>query len=224
MKLEINVPTTLAEITVGQYQRFARLEGDEEFLTHKMLEIFCGLPLADLPNVRVKDVSHVTRHINSMLGEKPKLTSIFKMGGVEYGFVPELDNMTYCEFTDLDLYLQDVQNLHKSMAVLYRPITERFGDRYDVEPYEGTDRSAERMKEAPMSVAMGAVLFFYRLGNELLQATLTYLEEGKWTNTQDKGSLLNDGDGMQHTINLLKEMCENLMTFPGWESTNASTT
>ena len=123
MKLEINVPTTLAEITVGQYQRFARLEGDEEFLTHKMLEIFCGLPLADLPNVRVKDVSHVTRHINSMLGEKPKLTSIFKMGGVEYGFVPELDNMTYGEFTDLDLYLQDVQNLHKSMAVLYRPIT-----------------------------------------------------------------------------------------------------
>jgi hypothetical protein len=48
------------------------LQGDEEFLTHKMLEIFCGLPLADLPNVRIKSVSHVTKHIYGMLGRKAK--------------------------------------------------------------------------------------------------------------------------------------------------------
>jgi hypothetical protein len=50
MELKVVVPTSLSEITLDQYQRFARLEGDEEFLTHKMLEIFCGVPLAQLPN------------------------------------------------------------------------------------------------------------------------------------------------------------------------------
>ena len=47
MELKVTVPTDLSEITVDQYQRFARLEGDEEFLTHKMLEIFCGVPLSN---------------------------------------------------------------------------------------------------------------------------------------------------------------------------------
>jgi hypothetical protein len=80
MELKVTVPTTLSEITLDQYQRFARLQGDEEFLTHKMLEIFCGLPLADLPNVRIKSVSHVTKHINGMLAEKPNLKPTFTLG------------------------------------------------------------------------------------------------------------------------------------------------
>jgi hypothetical protein len=80
MELKVVVPTSLSEITLDQYQRFARLQGDEEFLTHKMLEIFCGLPLADLPNVRIKSVSHVTKHINGMLAEKPNLKPTFTLG------------------------------------------------------------------------------------------------------------------------------------------------
>jgi hypothetical protein len=59
MELKVIVPTSLSEITLEQYQRFARLEGDEEFLTKKMLEIFCNVPLDKLPNIRFKDVSGV---------------------------------------------------------------------------------------------------------------------------------------------------------------------
>ena len=176
MELKVIVPTALSEITLDQYQRFARLEGDEEFLTHKMLEIFCGVPLANLPNVRIKDVSHISKHISAMINEKPSLTPTFTMGDTKYGFIPELDNITYGEFVDLDGYLQDVQDLHKAMAVLYRPITSEVKHRYLIEPYEGAGRYAEQMKQAPMSVAMGATLFFWHLGNELLQAMLTSLE------------------------------------------------
>ena len=79
MELKVIVPTSLSEITLDQYQRFARLEGDEEFLTHKMLEIFCGVPLANLPNVRIKDVSHISKHISAMINEKPNLTPTFTM-------------------------------------------------------------------------------------------------------------------------------------------------
>jgi uncharacterized protein YlxP (DUF503 family) len=224
MELKVVVPTSLSEITLEQYQRFARLEGDEEFLTHKMLEIFCGVPLNGLQNVRIKDVSHVSKHINGMLAEKPNLKPTFTLGEQEFGFVPELDNITYGEFVDLDTYLQDVQNLHKAMAVLYRPIVQKVKSRYLIEPYESAGKYADLMKEAPMSVALGALLFFYRLGNELLEATLTYLEKGEnLTSTPDKDSLQSVGDGMRHSINSLREMLGDLPKYPNLNLTSAST-
>jgi hypothetical protein len=224
MELKVTVPTDLSEITLDQYQRFARLEGNEEFLTHKMLEIFCGLPLADLPNVRIKDVSHVTKHIQGMLEQKPKLVPTFTLGEQEFGFIPELDNITYGEFVDLDTYLQDVQYMHKTMAVLYRPVTQKVKNRYLIESYESAGKYADLMKQAPMHIALGAVLFFYRLGNELLEATLTFLEEGKMDlmSTQDKDNLQSVGDGMRHSINSLKAMLEGLQTFQNLNYTSAS--
>jgi hypothetical protein len=223
MELKVIVPTALSEITLDQYQRFARLEGDEEFLTHKMLEIFCGVPLANLPNVRIKDVSHISKHISAMINEKPSLTPTFTMGDTKYGFIPELDNITYGEFVDLDGYLQDVQDLHKAMAVLYRPITNEVKHRYLIEPYEGAGRYAEQMKQAPMSVAMGATLFFWHLGNELLQAMLTSLEAKNQTNTPSKDNSPSNGDGMQQSINLLKETLGSLSQLHNFPSTNAYT-
>jgi hypothetical protein len=222
MELKVVVPTDLSEITLDQYQRFARLEGDEEFLTHKMLEIFCGLPLADLPNVRIKDVSHVVQHIQVMLGQKPQLVPTFTIGEQEFGFIPELDNITYGEFVDLDTYLQDVQYMHKTMAVLYRPIKQKVKNRYLIEPYESAGKYADLMKQAPMSVALGAVLFFYRLGNELLQATLNSLEkEESKTNTQGKGSSQSNGGGTQPSISSLKAMLEDLQMYQDWSFTSA---
>ena len=223
MELKVIVPTALSEITLDQYQRFARLEGDEEFLTHKMLEIFCGVPLANLPNVRIKDVSHISKHISAMINEKPNLTPTFTMGDTKYGFIPELDNITYGEFVDLDGYLQDVQDLHKAMAVLYRPITSEVKNRYLIEPYEGAGRYAEQMKQAPMSVAMGATLFFWRLGSELLQAMETSLEAKKQMNTPSKGSSPSDGDGTLQSISSLKETLGSYQKSQNLNSTSAYT-
>jgi hypothetical protein len=80
MELKVVVPTSLSEITLDQYQRFARLEGDEEFLTHKMLEIFCGVPLAQLPNVKFKSLAGVVNRLNGMFNEKPSLKQKFTIG------------------------------------------------------------------------------------------------------------------------------------------------
>jgi hypothetical protein len=146
------------------------------------------------------------------------------MGGKRYGFIPELDNITYGEFVDLDGYLQDVQDLHKAMAVLYRPITNEVGNRYLIEPYEGSSKYSEQMKQAPMDVTMGATLFFWRLGNELLQAMLTSLEnQSQKTNTQDNPNSPNNGVGMQQSISLLKEILGSLEQLQDFSSTSAYT-
>lgn len=209
MKLKVIVPTSLSEITLDQYQRFARLEGDEEFLTHKMLEIFCGVPLAELPNVKFASVANVMRHINTMFSEKPNLKTEFTIGGETFGFIPNLEDITFGEYVDLDNYMGDVQELHKTMAVLYRPITERIGKRYAIEPYESASKYSASMKDAPMDVVMGASVFFYHLGNELLHATLTYLESQK-TSIHPNHSSVESGDGTLPSISSLKEMLQDL--------------
>ena len=209
MELKVIVPTALSEITLDQYQRFARLEGDEEFLTHKMLEIFCGVPLADLPNVKFASVANVMRHINTMFSEKPNLKTEFTIGEETYGFIPNLEDITFGEYVDLDNYMGDVQDLHKTMAVLYRPITNRIGKRYAIEPYESAAKYSASMKDAPMDVVMGASVFFWRLGNELLLATLTSLEKER-TSTPQSPNSEESGDGILPSISLLKEMLQDL--------------
>lgn len=209
MELKVVVPTSLSEITLDQYQRFARLEGDEEFLTHKMLEIFCGVPLAQLPNVKFASVANVMRHINTMFSEKPSLKTEFTLGEHTFGFIPNLEDITFGEYVDLDNYMSNVQDLHKTMAVLYRPIAERAGRRYAIEPYESAGKYADLMKDAPMDAVMGASLFFYRLGNDLINATLTSLENQK-TNTHPNHSSVESGDGTLPSISLLKEMLQDL--------------
>ena len=209
MELKVIVPTALSEITLDQYQRFARLEGDEEFLTHKMLEIFCGVPLADLPNVKFASVANVMRHINTMFSEKPTLKTEFTIGEETYGFIPNLEDITFGEYVDLDNYMGDLQELHKTMAVLYRPITNRIGKRYAIEPYESAAKYSASMKDAPMDVVMGASVFFWRLGNELLLATLTSLEKER-TSTPQSPNSEESGDGILPSISLLKEMLQDL--------------
>ena len=211
MELKVIVPTSLSEITLEQYQRFARLEGDNEFLTNKSLEIFCNVPLEQLPNVRFKDVSNVFNHINATMQEKPSLTQRFTLNGQEYGFIPSLEDITYGEFVDLDSYMSDTQNLHKTMAVLYRPITQKAGKRYQIEPYESATKYCDTMKAAPMDVVMGAVLFFWTLGKELLIATMTSLEAHQMKNSRQKANSQNDGVGIQPSIHSLKVMLDDLM-------------
>lgn len=222
MELKVIVPTSLSEITLEQYQRFARLEGDEEFLTKKMLEIFCNVPFEKLPNVRFKDVSSVFKHINAMMEEKPSLTQRFTLNGQEFGFIPSLEDITYGEFVDLDSYLTDIQNLHKVMSVLYRPVIGKVAKYYIIEEYQSATKYCDTMKQATMDVVMGAVLFFWTLGRELLTATMNSLEaeQGKKIILL-KANLTNDGDGTTLSIPLLKAMLDDLMKYQNSPFINA---
>ena len=221
MELKVVVPTDLSEITLEQYQKFARLEGDEEFLTHKMLEVFCNVPLNKLPNVKFKSLSGVVNRLNGMFATKPSLKQEFTLGGQTFGFIPNLEDITFGEYVDLDNYMADTQELHKTMAVLYRPITQRAGKRYDIEQYESAEKYSELMKQAPMDVVLGATLFFYRLGSDLLLATMNSLEK-QTTSIAEKLNSEGSGDGTPRSITLLKEMSQSLKMWEDWAFTNAS--
>ena len=49
---------------------------------------------------------------------------------------PDLDELSFGEYIDLDTYLGDWENIHDAMNVLYRPINSKKGDRYTIQEYD----------------------------------------------------------------------------------------
>jgi hypothetical protein len=71
------------------------------------------------------------------------------------------------------------------------------------------------MKFAPVDVVLGAVVFFYNLGNELLKSTIHYLEYNlEFQNIVNNHNLEVNGVGIHHSMLLLKETLEDLKIFP----------
>ena len=226
MKLEISIPTELKEIKLAQYQAFLKIakdNEDEEFLNQKMVQTFCNIDLKDVAEIRFKDVLEITASLGKMFNvQSHKFINRFKLGGVEFGFIPELEDMTFGEYTDLDSYIGDWDNMHKAMAVLYRPITKKgLNNTYEIEKYNGSITYSDVMKHAPLDVVFGANVFFYNLGNELLKSTLTYLENNQEIQTiLHQHNLDNGGDGTVQSMLLLKETLQDLIELPNYQLTN----
>ena len=76
MKVEINVPDSLNEITLAQYQRFEKLNTEENqgstFLLQKMVEIFCNLDLKDVAEIKYKSVQEIAVHLNKVFDTNTK--------------------------------------------------------------------------------------------------------------------------------------------------------
>jgi hypothetical protein len=180
MQVEINVPDSLSEIKLEQYQKFQALNTDENsespFLLQKMIEIFCNLNLKEVATIKYKSVQVIVEHLNKVFSVKTDLKNTFKLKGVEYGFIPVLDDMSLGEYIDLDNYIGDWDNMHKAMNVLFRPIENKRGVKYNVIEYGKQDNS-QVLKDMPLDIVLGAMVFFYHLNNELLTITLSYLEE-----------------------------------------------
>ena len=211
MKVDILIPTTLSDITLEQYQKFLKLDNDKNknssFLLHKMIEIFCNLNLKDIAKIKFSSVKNVTKELDNIFAQKPKLKEAFILDGKEFGFIPTLDEISLGEYVDLDQTLSDWQEMHKAMAVLYRPVTHRDKNRYLIEDYEG-DKYAEVMKKAPLDAVFGSIVFFYNLNNELLEITLNSLkkEMNQETNIVPKQILEESGIGINQFMDLLKGM------------------
>jgi hypothetical protein len=150
-----------------------------------------------------------------MINEEQKLTRIFKLGHTNFGFIPNLDEISLGEFSDLDNYFGKWDKMHNVMAVLYRPITEKSGDKYLIEEYNGSITYCDVMKYMPMDIALGAMVFFYHLSSELLSSSLSYLEANPQVQALiDKHNSELSGDGIALSMLSLKLTLEDLMKFP----------
>jgi hypothetical protein len=215
MKVEIIVPTSLNEIPLKNYQDFMKVYNsgsDEMFIAEKMVQIFCGLKLNEVINIRATDVFDIVGSLNTLFNSVPKFENRFTLGGIEFGFIPHFEGIKSGEYSDLENYIKDIATMHKAMAVMYRPIVTKDKDKYTIREYTGADEFAEAMKYAPLGIVLATNVFFWTLRSDLLNALITYLkrEVNKMSLTSDTNSI-NSGDGTQLYINSQMEMLQSLM-------------
>ena len=211
MKIEITVPTSLNEITLEQYQKFLKIAEENpegNFLNAKMIEIFCGIPLSDSYKLKMSSVSAIIDILNEMLSVTPNHVEKFTLNGVQYGFIPDLDEMSLGEYIDLDNNISSWAEMHKAMNVLYRPIKIKKGDKYSIEDYDVSN--PEALKDMPLDAAIGAVFFFLNLGLELSKHTILYSNLEEMEDIQEQLILEENGVGINHFMLSLEEMLQDL--------------
>lgn len=220
-QIELEVPTTMNDITLGQYQKYIKVadenEGADEFVNKKLIEIFCNITLRDVEQIPMVEAEKVISILGKSFEEKPELIRHFKLLDVEMGFIPKLDDISLGEYIDLENTISDWQNIHKAMAVLFRPVNFKSKDKYTIAPYSPNEDIQSLMKEMPLDVVMGAMVFFYDLGRELSIATLNYMEQEmkkRPQTSQLKEALAQSGVGISQFTHLLKEMSLNSMKLP----------
>ena len=212
MEITIKIPENLREITLGQYQKYLKMEKeneDETFIAQKMIEIFCQTRLDYVMKMRWKDVQDITIDLANMFQTDQKLKKQFTMNSTTYGFIPNLDEISFGEFVDLDGCLQDWQEMHKAMQILYRPVEISVRGKYNIKEYDGV--LDDSMKDMPLEYALGAVFFLLSLGKELSAIMMDYLQRGVLKeHTLLKQGLAENGVGIHHFTKQLKEMLQDL--------------
>lgn len=219
--IEFIVPTDISDITVRQYIEWHKIYSswdreDMDYLSIKMLQIFCGISPDETKNINLKLFNNTINNILDLLSKECELKRTFTMLGtdgveVEFGFIPNLDDMSYGEWLDIEQYFSDINNSHKLLSVFYRPLKHKNkAGMYLIHDYEGSDKYSSLMLDAPVDVLLGSKVFFYHLGNRLLIHSLSsinkMMEKAENLTIQQKEFLEENGERINRYTHLLKEM------------------
>ena len=80
MELTLKIPENLTEITLGQYQKYLKMEKDNEdqtFIAQKMVEIFCNTRLDYVMKMKWRDVQEIVTDLGLMFDQDQKLKRQF---------------------------------------------------------------------------------------------------------------------------------------------------
>lgn len=223
--MKIILPESIQDITLHQFQLYNELlerdDLDAYNFNKRKIQIFTGLERNRIDLIDTKDYNEIINQIDLALNQTVEFKPTFFIKDVEFGFIPNLDKMSQGEFIDLLNYGTDVKELHKLMAVLFRPIKistpknkfiawlfgskkhkDAFGN-YEIIPYQGTEQYANIMKHMPLSIVNGALVFFSSLANELVNYTQKYVVVEQVRGEVPQTTLKNGG-GMQRLRNWLR--------------------
>lgn len=162
----------LSDITVEQFIKITQIEE-----TFKEDETKMSVEIAKLfftnNDLKVKDLKEFSDKLKLALESEPRFIQRFEHNGIEYGFIPNLEELTTGEYIDLDNYQRNKETYHKMLSILYRPIVKSYGKLYQIEKYEGTKYENE-MKNVSCEILLGSLQFFFHLLKIMHQDSLTY--------------------------------------------------
>jgi len=223
-EIKITVPKDMMDIRLGQFQEYNKLfetvvpgQDVNEFVKMKTVSIFCDVPFqlvreyfkaSDVDALATEVLALVTLMTKSV--ESKTFNPLFTVNDTEFGFIVDFENMKAGEYADLTEYFGKWDEMHKAMAVMYRPVTIKkhnkiLGiDQYDIQKYNGTNEYAEIMKGMPAMKALEASFFLTNLVLKLRICLQTYMAKQLKNNPEMdlalKKALLESGPGIKPSI------------------------
>ena len=164
----IDIPN---EINIGMYQQI-NTNPTKYKNPLQLISLFTNITIHDLKNMKKEQVELIESVIGNklVLPQENKLVMTFEYEGIEYGLENDWSKMAWGAWVDFEVYCADdkiYENLHRIMAILYRPITHKDKKnplKYKIEPYKSQDIEArsEIMRLVPVSIWLGSALFFWK--------------------------------------------------------------
>ena len=138
-----------------------------------------NIPKQLIKELALSDVAEIMSRVGKLQEEQDtSLKRIITVNDVEYGFHPNLDDITLGEYADIETFIKGgvEKNLTSFMAILYRPVKEKKNDVYIIDAYDGDIRMrAEEMKQMSAEQVQASLFFFYNLGKVLSEILPLYL-------------------------------------------------
>jgi hypothetical protein len=214
----ISVPISLKYIKLGNYQKFLQIENPS---TEDLIKCLLEVSSPDLARMKATDVDNIAAELNELFEVEHQFVNQFELYGKRFGFIPKLDDITYGENKDITNYINDWGNMHKAMAVLFRPIEKKLSNQYIIEDYEGSHVYSDVMKDMPLSVALGSMVFFCNLTKELLNYIPNYLQKQISKEQMIGADSLENGEVILNSMLSLKGTLLGLMPSQNINYTNA---
>jgi hypothetical protein len=180
MNVKLALPASFADLTLRHLQV---LETSDDPMT--CVGAVTGVEWTELREMPRTLIQGAYEHLQSLReAETHKHLTTFDLNGTRYGFIPNWDEFTAGEWIDAEQYCGDFwKNAHKVMALLFRPVSREWGQRYEIEPYTAKE-DAEAFLDMPADQVAGALLFFSSTRSELLntlQSSLIRTAKGAMT-------------------------------------------
>jgi len=188
------------------YQKFIlelddEQKNDELLLSTKMLNTFYGIDETEIPNMPYSITSDLIILINNIIQLNSDVVLTFNIDGVEYGIMPNFDDITLAELVDCN-----TPDVLQQICVLYRPITSKSGHKYKIKKYDADISNYELFKEKlTYDIYSGFISFFLRIQKDLTNYTLKFLMEQDITPEQRK-VLEESGVGSDGFMNSVMEI------------------
>lgn len=180
--MKVLIPENISDITLRTHLKALEIENRTDIsLVEKNKRLFClytGVKYSQYSNVTKRDINMLSEAIEKALNTQTPFKDRFVLNDVEYRFIPNFDKISQAEFEDLATYDGDMENIHRTMAILFREVkTKDILGNYTLKDYEGTNERAELFLDMPMNIVDGAVFFFESLLKDLKIYILKYTEK-----------------------------------------------
>ena len=200
-----NLIDSWADVTLEKWLQIIEIEtGSKTKEAEETIAALSDMSKELIKQLSLRDAAVIMGKIAELqANENSSLKRIIEIEGVEYGFHPNLDEITLGEYADLETFIKNgiEKHLPEVMAVLYRPVTKKTDSGvYTIEAYGGdlTIR-ADQMKKMSAEQVQSALVFFYRFVSVLSMTSqsslIQALKEMKMQSPQNPSEKSGGGSG-----------------------------